>query len=354
MRLRFEHGRRDELRTLHPAYFAMVMATGIVSIAAHLHGVPVLPTVLLWLNVLFFVALVAATAARLLRYPAAFAADIQSHGRGVGFFTIVAGTAVLGTQLILLIDAAAVAAGLWIVAATLLAVVTYGELAVLTAKPDKPSLADGLNGGWLVIVVAPQSVAFLTVLISGAGISAGYQQPMLFIALVLWLSGGALYLCIVTLIFFRYTFVPMAPEEFTSPYWIDMGAVAISTLAGAILAEHAALSPVIREIIPFVKGFTLFFWAIATWWIPMLVVFGIWRYLMCSVPFAYGPLHWGGVFPLGMYSVATYHLTKILEVPFLMWLSQAFVIIAFAAWFATLLGFLDTRLSRVKRAQPSD
>jgi hypothetical protein len=35
MRLRFEHGRRDELQTLHPAYFAMVMATGIVSIAAH-------------------------------------------------------------------------------------------------------------------------------------------------------------------------------------------------------------------------------------------------------------------------------------------------------------------------------
>ena len=39
MRLRFEHGQRDELKTLHPAYFAMVMATGIVSIDAHLHGV---------------------------------------------------------------------------------------------------------------------------------------------------------------------------------------------------------------------------------------------------------------------------------------------------------------------------
>jgi hypothetical protein len=38
---------------------------------------------------------------------------------------------------------------------------------------------------------------------------------------------------------------------------------------------------------PFVKGFSLFFWAIATWWIPMLVVLGIWRYLICRVPFAY-------------------------------------------------------------------
>jgi len=265
MRLRFEHGRRDELKTLHPAYFAMVMATGIVSIAAHLHDVPVLPTVLVWLNALFLAALVAATVTRILRYPQAFAADIQSHTRGVGFFTTVAATAVFGTQLLLLIDAAAVAAVFWIAAATLWAVVTYGELTVLTVKPDKPSLAEGLNGGWLVSVVAAQSVAVLTVLIPAAGIFVSLQRPLLFMALVLWLGAGALYLWLMTLIFYRYTFVHMAPEDLTPPYWINMGAVAISTLAGATLAEHAALSPVISEIIPFVKGLSLFFWAIATW-----------------------------------------------------------------------------------------
>ena len=353
MRLRFDHGRRDELKTLHPAYFAMVMATGIVSIAAHLHGVPLFPTVLVWLNALFLAALVAATVTRILRYPHAFAADIQSHSRGVGFFTTVAATAVFGTQLLLLIDAAAVAAVFWIAAATLWAVVTYGELTVLTVKPDKPSLADGLNGGWLVSVVAAQSVAVLTVLIPAAGIFVSLQRPLLFMALVLWLGAGALYLWIMTLIFYRYTFVHMAPEDLTPPYWINMGAVAISTLAGATLAEHAALSPVISEIVPFVKGLTLFFWAIATWWIPMLVVLGIWLYLMRGVPFAYDPLYWGGVFPLGMYSVATYQLTKIVEAPFLLRLSQAFMIIALAAWLATLLGFFDTRLKREKRAPPS-
>lgn len=99
------------------------------------------------------------------------------------------------------------------------------------------------------------------------------------------------------------------------------------------------------------KGLTLFFWAIATWWVPMLVALGIWRYLLRGVPFAYDPLVWGGVFPLGMYSVATYHLTKIFEAPFLLPLSQAFMIIALAAWSATFLGFLDTRLKRAKRAQ---
>jgi tellurite resistance protein TehA-like permease len=93
MRLRLEQGQRDELKTLHPAYFALVIATGIVSIATY--GIPVLPTVLFWLNALFLAGLATATGARILRYPRAFAADIQNHSRGVGFFTSVAATALL-------------------------------------------------------------------------------------------------------------------------------------------------------------------------------------------------------------------------------------------------------------------
>jgi len=354
MRLRFEHGRPDDLKTLHPAYFALVMATGIVSIATHLHGIPVLPTVLFWLNAVFLAGLAAATVARILHYPQAFAADIQSHGRGVGFFTTVAATAVFGIELVLLMDAAGIAVVFWIAAAALWFVTIYGVLAVLTVKPDKPSLADGLNGGWLVSVVASQSVALLTVLISATGVLAGLERPLLFAALVLWLGGGALYLWIMTLIFFRYTFVHMAPEDLTPPYWINMGAVAISALVGATLIEHTALSRDVAEIVPFVTGFTLFYWAIATWWIPMLLVLGVWRSLICSVPLAYDPLYWGGVFPLGMYSVSTYHLAKILAAPFLLPLSQLFMVVAVLAWAATFAGLVDSRLNRVWRAQSSD
>jgi len=351
MRLRLEHGRRDDLRTLHPAYFALVMATGIVSIATYLHDVPVLPMVLFWLNALFLAGLVAATAVRILRYPQAFVADIQSHSRGVGFFTTVAATAVFGTQLVLLMNAPGIAAVFWIAAAVLWFLTIYGVLAVLTVKRDKPSLADGLNGGWLVSVVASQAVALLTVLIPASGVLAGLERPLLFVALVLWLGGGALYLWIVTLIFFRYTFVHMAPEDLTPPYWINMGAVAISTLVGATLIEHTALSRDVAEIAPFVKGFTLLFWAVATWWIPMLLVLGVWQYLICGMPLAYDPLYWGGVFPLGMYSVATYHLAKILEAPFLLPLSQLFMVVAVLAWAATFAGLVDSRLNRSRRAQ---
>ena len=134
MRLRFEHGRRDDLKTLNPAYFALVMATGIVSIATDLHNIPILPTVMFWLNALFLAGLAAATGARILRYPRAFAADIQSHSRGVGFFTTAAATAVFGTELVLLMDAAEIAAVFWIAATVLWFVTFYGVLAALTVK----------------------------------------------------------------------------------------------------------------------------------------------------------------------------------------------------------------------------
>lgn len=254
MRLRFERGLPDTLQTLHPAYFALVMATGIVARAARLHGVYGVPEVLFWLNAFFIIALIAVTAARIIRYPGAFAADISSHSRGVGFFSVVAALGVFGGQLVLQTAAMVLAVGIWVIAGLLWFVITYGVLAVLTVKPDKPSLADGINGGWLVIVVATQSLSILTVSILPAGMPMAMQKPLMFWALVLWLGGGALYLWLMTLIFFRYTFLPMSAEDLTPPYWINMGAVAISTLAGAFLLEHAALSPVVMELRPFVRG----------------------------------------------------------------------------------------------------
>src|SRR5215469_3674337 len=126
MRPYFKRSRPDDLKTLHPAYFALVMATGIVAIALHLHGVVALSVALFWLNMVFFVALTAATLARLLRYPRAFAADIRSHSRGVGFFTMVAALGVLGDQLVLQMQAPSFAAGFWVAASVLWLVVLYG------------------------------------------------------------------------------------------------------------------------------------------------------------------------------------------------------------------------------------
>lgn len=352
MSLCFKHGQADELETLHPAYFALVMATGIVATATRLHGVPLVPTIMFWLNAFFLAGLAAALCARILRYTGAFVADVRSHSRGVGFFTVAAAVGVFGSQLVLQMQAMGMAIFFWAITGALWLAVVYGVLAALTVVPNKPNLATGINGGWLVCVVATQSFAILTVLILPSDLFTDLQQPLMFAALALWLSAGALYLCLITLIFFRYTFMPMSPEDLTPPYWINMGAVAISTLAGATIMEHSTLSPIVMDLAPFVKGFTLFFWAFGTAWIPMLLILGIWRYLIRGVPFAYDPLYWGGVFPLGMYSACTYHLANILKAPFLMPLSYTFMIIAFVAWAVTFVGLIDSRLAKHVRASP--
>src|SRR5688500_17061378 len=83
---------RPSLAQLHPAYFALVMATGIVSIACHLVGLPFVPQALFTLNLIFYPLLWVLNITRLVKHRAQVLADFSHHGRAVGFFTVVAAT----------------------------------------------------------------------------------------------------------------------------------------------------------------------------------------------------------------------------------------------------------------------
>jgi len=90
---------RGAVRTLNPGYLALVMATGVVSVAMAEHGLPGLSLALLWLTVACYAVLVVLYAWRLVSYRADVGRDLRDPARAFGFFTIVAGTGVLGTRL---------------------------------------------------------------------------------------------------------------------------------------------------------------------------------------------------------------------------------------------------------------
>jgi tellurite resistance protein TehA-like permease len=332
---------------LFPGYFALVMATGIISIACFLLGMKTLSLVLLTINIIAYVVLCLLLLLRLLLFFARVKADINDHVKGPGFFTIVAGTCVLGSALLIVLGREGLALGLWLAGITLWIVIMYTFFTAMTVRENKPTIEAGLNGGWLLAVVATQSISVLGTLLVPR--LPDHHESILFFTLCMFLLGCMLYLPLITLIFYRFTFVNVSMAALTPPYWINMGAVAITTLAGARLIIAAPGSTLLNPVTPFLKGFTLFFWAAATWWIPLLLALGFWRHVYKKFPLRYDPQYWGMVFPFGMYTVCTFQLSNALVFPPLMVIPRYFIFLALAGWIATSLGFVATTLRERKR-----
>ena len=330
----------SRIATLFPGYFALVMATGIVAIAAELRGFGSIAAVLLVITAIAYVILWGLTGARLVRYPGRILADLTSHQRGAGFLTIVAGTNVLGSAFLVTGGAdpavwrRTTAEVLWVVGLALWVGLLYAFVVAVTIDREKPSLDAGIGGVWLLLVVSTESVAVL-----GARVSVLLHADwVVFTALATFCIGAMLYIVIIGLIFYRWTFFPMGSLQLTPPYWINMGALAIATLAGSLLLQLAPASALIAAVQPFIAGMTVLFWAFATWWIPILIAVGFWRHVMQRVPLSYDPQYWAMVFPLGMYATCTavmlaaFRSVLGVDLSFLSWVSPLFFWLALASW----------------------
>jgi tellurite resistance protein TehA-like permease len=333
------------IKELHPGYFAFVMATGIISTGTFLLGPAWLSRALLVVASAGLVVLTVALVIRLAFFGSSVAADIQAPDRVFGFFTITAGMDVLGVR----IAAAghplgtAILAGL---AAAVWLVLTYGVPASLLLTRTRDSVLGGVNGTWLLWVVSTQSLSVAaSTLVPVWPSQSGLLAP---VAVGLWSVGLVLYLLLVSLILLRWLTVAMTPQTLGPPYWILMGATAITVLAGAKILGLSATLPVVRATAGFVEGFSYVLWAFGTWWIPLLVILGLWRHVVQHWPLTYEPALWSVVFPLGMYSVATLVFGKTARLAFTEPLSRFMLWVAITAWVLVAAAFL-ARLTRQRR-----
>jgi len=313
------------------------MSTGIVSVAIWLFKFTAISNIFFYLNNVEYAVLVILFVLRITLFFSHFENDFATHKKGPGFFTLIAGTNILGIQYMLLKQMAQPAIFLWIVGIVLWFAFIYDFLFTVITKKQDPPLAEGINGIWLLLVVATQSISVLGSLVSSRLHISSYIT--LFICSSLFLLGVMLYIILITMIFYRLTFFPIDPKDFSPPFWIMTGAISITTLAGATLVQHINATPFF-DITPLIKGLSLFAWSTATFFIPLLIMLEVWRHLIKKIQVKYQPAYWSMVFSLGMYTACTYKLSEALQIDFLKAIPKGFIFIAAAAWLITFIGML--------------
>ena len=325
-----------QISTLYPGCFALIMATGIVSNAFFHDQDRAISNALFAINIVSYVVLIIFTLRRALRFKRRLLADLISPHTVFSFFTIVAGTDVLGVSASLR-GLTLVAVLLWVFAIVTWIVLIYFSFAVLTFLNTARG-ANVVHGGWLIAIVGTESLVVLGTSIAPV---SGDASISLFVLLhLLWGVGLGLYAIFISLFAYRIFFFDVEPDDLSPLLWVVMGAAAISTNAGSTLILSTPDTPFLLSMRPFIDGVTLLMWGWATWWIPLLLVFGFWKHVVCKVPVTYTPMFWSLVFPVGMYAVASRRLSLAADFPLLHTVWGVIIWAALAAWTITAIGFL--------------
>jgi tellurite resistance protein TehA-like permease len=355
----------DGIKNFPPAYFAMVMATGIVSIAFDAIGLPDIAELLFVLNLVFYSVLCFMLVIRILRFRKGLMADLGVLPQTWLFLTFVVATNTVGMQLVMFLQAHGLAGLLWFLA---LAgwLVCAGFIILNLANATKQSLRDSINGAALLTVVSIVSVALLgNRLIDPASVNAGYGY---FAIWAFWAAGFILYLFIAAWIIHRLFFSRFQRSNWDAAYWICMGAPAIITLTGSEFLMYMpaiSLSGTARAI---TLWMIFFAWVIGTLWIPYLLVMDMlklthipgspgsaplwirvfpWSRLVFSPQYyLFNPSSWSRVFPMGMYAACTLSLAKATGYGFLESISRYWGWFALLIWSLTLIGTLRSLIPR--------
>ena len=206
----------------------------------------------------------------------------------------------------------------WYAAVVLWVGITLSSFTVLFLyrKSEDRKIEDILHGGWFFVTIGTQFVALLSIEVAGQ--ATGHTLLIQYFSFALWSVGTFLYLMFMTLMIWRLVFYPVTHDTELSSYWMNTGAAAVTTVVGAALHQQVQITggPFI-ELLPFLKGFSLFFWAIGLWWLPFLIILAIRKQVYGSraIPFTVG--YWEVVLSLSLYAAGTKQLTGLFDEHFI-------------------------------------
>ena len=260
-----------------PASGAVVMGTGIVSIALLLDGQHVLSLILLVLDALIWVALALLLPLRAASDTTRFKIEVREPTA----LTSIAGTSVLGTRLVL--------AG-WDWAGAALLVLATAIWLVLTpsvlAHWRTPTI-----GASFILTVATESLALLA-----ANLALSERTAwLLYAALLPFALGVGFY----AFVFVRFQFRQLVVG--IGDHWVTGGALAISTLTAGRLELAARHLNVLSGAHGALKTIAVVLWSLAIAWLPALLAAEVLRPRL-----HYNVGRWSTVFPVGMYAACSF------------------------------------------------
>ncbi|MCX5092319.1 tellurite resistance/C4-dicarboxylate transporter family protein [Streptomyces sp. NBC_00365] len=294
-----------------PAAGAVVMATGIVSVALRLTGYEVLSGIAFAVACAVWLGLAVSFTARLLWERERWLAEAGTPGS----LTAVAATAVLGTRFSV--------AGRQTVAEALLALATvlWPWLLVRVTRQWRGRMPGTVFLG----CVATESLAVTAATIAAAESAA-------------WLAHAALVLFWLGLVLYGFALARFEWRQVITgagDHWIVGGALSVSALAGAklISADSASLylwnfddRGVLRAVTVALLVLDL------AWCVVLLAAEAVWPRLRFDVR------RWSTVFPLGMTAATTLSVGTAMDVPGLRTPGQVMLWIAVAAWLVVAAG----------------
>ncbi|RKQ96890.1 tellurite resistance protein TehA-like permease [Kushneria sinocarnis] len=337
------------LRKMSPAWFTLAMATGTLSNAFWQLDMKTASGLFHALNGGIYPLLLVLLLARALCFPRAVYRDLLDPRQVFTFFTLVAASCVFGVE-ISYRGWMATATLLLIVAGVLWLVLGYVSFGVLAFRNDEQQ-ADVTHGGWLLWIVATQSMVILaTRLFQFDQGSSSLAALLLFGA---WGFGVMWYAIFITIFFNRVSFLKLNERDINPVYWVVMGSAAISVEAGAQLLPALPRAPMWQSAAMLLEAAVMILWWWSSWLIPVLLMLDGWKHLVRREPLDFRPTVWASVFPVAMYALATGRLASTEHFGLLHELALGVGALASLAWLVSVVGLLVWLLKRRSRQKRS-